>query len=350
MKAVKVIVALFLLLSFVANNVVVDDQPDGYIAVSPPQPESSYSYVHVASAAPNDNYFDKQWGIAKIQAPECWQITSGTSDILVAILDTGIDKAHQDLIGKVAAEINFTSSPTVSDVYGHGTHIAGIIAAITNNGLGVAGVAPECQLMNVKVAADDGSCDADAVAKGIVWAVDNGARVINLSLNIAKPHQTLEEAVDYAWSHGAIIVAASSNWGITAYPAYYSNCLGVAAIGEDGLLVPLSNYEDWVNVAAPGANIYSTLPDNTYDFESGTSMATGFVSGVAALLFSVVTDIDGDGQLNDEVRAIIEASYEDTRIARSGSGCVNAFSAIAQATENLSTSPTGRIGEVKVVK
>lgn len=332
MRAAKVIVSLFLLLGFVASNVAVDDQPDGYIAEGHPQYETSC--IQVASVAPDDRYFYKQWGVVRIHAPECWQITSSTPDILVAILDTGIDKAHPDLIGKVATEVNFTSSPTVGDANGHGTHIAGIIAANTNNGLGVAGVAPECRLMNVKVAADDGTCDAAAVARGIIWAVDNGARVINLSLNIGKPHQTLEEAVDYAWSHGAIMVAASSNWGFTAYPAYYSNCLSVAAMGKDGLTVPPSSYGDWVNVAAPGIDIYSTLPDNTYGFGNGASMATALVSGVAALLFSVVTDIDSDGQLNDEVRAIIEASYEDT-----SGGCVNAFSAIAQATENLPTSP-----------
>lgn len=348
MRTATVIVALFLLISSVASNVAVASEPGGHIAVSHPQPEASYIHVASVAPAPNDNYFDRQWGIVRIQAPECWQITSGTSDILVAILDTGIDRAHQDLIGKVVAEVNFSSSPTVGDANGHGTHIAGIIAANTNNELGVAGVVPGCRLMNVKVAADNGICDAANVTKGVMWAVDNGARVINLSLNISHPYQALEEAIDYAWRHGAIIVAASSNNGSTAYPASWSRCLAVAAIREDGLLVELSNPGDGVNVAAPGIDIYSTLPDNEYGFGSGTSMAAGFVSGVAALLFSVMTDVDGDGQLNDEVRAIIEASCEDNRLAETGGRCINAFRAIAQATENLPASPTGRIGEIKI--
>ena len=180
--------------------------------------QSGSHYVEPASIvtaiAPGGNDFNKQWALSKIQAVDAWQVTSGSPDILIAVLDTGIDLQHEDLADKVVASVNFTDSPTVSDVYGHGTHVAGIIAASADNDFGIAGLAPDCRLMNVKVANDRGLTDAATVAKGIVWAIDNGAKVINLSLTIPEPTQSLEEAVDYAWSKGAVIIAAAGNDGI----------------------------------------------------------------------------------------------------------------------------------------
>jgi thermitase len=257
---------------------------------------------------PNDPYAEQQWALSQIQLQELWQTASGGSGILVAVLDTGIDQDHEDLDGKVVVEANFTDSPTSDDVYGHGTHVAGIIAAYGNNGLGIAGVAPESRLMNVKVAGDSGGCRASTVARGIIWAVDNGASVINLSIEIKEPSPELEAAVNYAWSQGVVIIAAAGNEGSQSpvYPAYYENCIAVAATRQDNTLAPLSNYGDWVDATAPGFNIYSTLPDSSYGYKSGTSFATAYVSGLAALLFGVVTDTNGDGKLNDEVRAAIE--------------------------------------------
>jgi len=141
----------------------------------------------------NDTYFDKQWALTKIQAPDAWQITAGSQDILIAVLDTGIDPQHEDLADKVVGSMNFTDSPTTADLCGHGTHIAGTIAANANNSLGIAGVVPDCRLVNVKVVNDDGICDSSTVAKGIVWAANNGAKVINLSLTFNEPDKALED-------------------------------------------------------------------------------------------------------------------------------------------------------------
>jgi len=288
---------------------------------------------HVADVpptAPNDKYFDKQWALTKIQAPDAWQITSGSQDILIAVLDTGIDPQHEELADKVVADVNFTDSPTADDRHGHGTHIAGIIAASTNNGFGIAGVAPNCRLLNVKVADDDGRCNSSTVAKGIVWAVDNEAKVINMSLTFTKPAQALEEATDYAWNKGAILVAAAGNYGgsTPVYPAYYVNCLAVTATDSDDLLVQLAKHGDWVDVAAPGASIYSTLPDNDYGYKSGTSMATAYVAGVAGLVFNVVTDANGNGLLNDEVRDMIERSCDEIEVLDVAQGRVNLLRAV----------------------
>jgi len=239
----------------------------------------------------------------------------------VAVLDTGIDEDNQDLADKLKAEVNFTNSPTSDDLYGHGTHMAGTIAAI----------APECRLMNVKVADDAGRCQASVVARGIIWAVDHGAEVINLSL-CTKSSPDLEEAVNYAWSRGAVIVAAAGNIGKStpAYPAYYANCLAVAGTNENDSLASLSNHGDWVDVAAPGFNIYSELPHNQHGYKSGTSSAVAHVSGLAALVFSVAEDSNGNGTVNDEVRQAIENSCDSILADGVGNGRINAFQAVAE--------------------
>jgi thermitase len=280
---------------------------------------------------PKDPYVNQQWALSKINIFQLWQVTTVKADTVVAVLDTGIDSSHQDLSGLIIAEANFTDSPSPGDSYGHGTHVAGIIAA-KNNDVGIVGVAPGCQLLNVKVADDAGRCQASALAKGIIWAVNNGASVINISLEIREPSPQLENAVNYAWSHGCIITAAAGNDGDQSpvYPAYYENCLAVAATNQDDNLATLSNYGDWVDVAAPGYDIYSTLPNNSYGYKTGTSFATAYVSGMAALLFNVVTDTNGDGKLNDEVRAAIETGCQEIGITGVGKGEIDAGKATAQ--------------------
>jgi thermitase len=283
-----------------------------------PSPQTTYS--------PDDSYLVEGWGVSKIEAPQAWQITRGDPSIIVAVLDTGINEDNQDLAGRVVAEVNFSDSPTSDDLYGHGTHMAGIIAAI----------APGCRLMNVKVANDMGKCEPAVVARGIIWAVDHGAKVINLSLSmIASPD--LEEAVNYAWRQGAIIIAAAGNKGTSepSYPAYYVNCLAVAGTNENNSLALLSSYGDWVDVAAPGFNIYSELPQNQYGYKTGTSAAGAHVSGVAALVFSVAEDTNGNGAVNDEVRWAIENSCTPIGGDGMGQGLVNAFQAVTKTVSSL---------------
>jgi len=277
----------------------------------------------IPSTLPNDEYLDKQWALNKLQAVEAWQITSGGEDILIAVLDTGIDQTHEDLMDKVAASVNFTDSPTASDLHGHGTHIAGIIAATANNGIGIVGLAPNSRLLNVKVADRSGMVEPSKIAEGIMWAVDNGAKVINMSFTLSEPAQAVEDAVDYAWSKGIVVVAASGNYvgDRPTYPACYCNCLAVAATDASDCVGSWSSRDDSVHVAAPGVNIYSTLPDNCYGYKSGTSMAAAYVAGVAGLLFSVVCDANDSGLLNDEVRDAIENNCDEIGILGIGGGC-----------------------------
>ena len=283
----------------------------------------------------------QQWALRHIEAMPSSQISGSGSQVLVAVLDTGIDRNHEDLAEKVVAEVNFTGSTTTDDVYGHGTHIAGIIAAKDDNNTGIMGLAPESRLFNVKVADDKGRCQLSDLAAGIIWAIDNGAHVINISIEIRESTSELEEAIEYAWLNGAVIIAAAGNDGneIPVYPAYYENCIGVTAIRESGSLAPLANHGDWVDLAAPGFNIYSTLPDGDYGYKHGTSFATAYVSGLAALLFTVVTDANNDGRLNDEVRQTIAAGCHDIGIDGTGNGSINVTDSLAQVAANLEYLP-----------
>jgi thermitase len=265
---------------------------------------------------PNDPGFGYQWYLlnapgtvepsadtpiygADVDGPEAWLRTRGSAAVRIAVIDTGIDAAHPDLAGKVDAAANFTASDTTQDLSGHGTHVAGIAAASFDNGIGIAGMAPNARLMDVKVLAVDqngqtaGDC-AD-VADGIVWATNHGANVLNLSLGSPSPCSAMELAVRYAVSHGALVVAAAGNDGSTSrfYPAGFSDVLSVAATTNRDQLAGFSNRgASWVDVAAPGDGIASTLPtfDNGtgavgYGYLSGTSMAAPVVSGIAALIW-----------------------------------------------------------------
>jgi len=282
-----------------------------------PSPQETYS--------PDDSYLTDRWGVSRIEAPQAWQITRGDQSIIVAVLDTGINNDNQDLADRVVAEVNFTDSSTSDDLYGHGTHMAGTIAAI----------APECRLMNVKVADDMGRCEPSVVARGIIWAVDHGAQVINISLAMIAS-LNLEEAVNYAWSQGAILIAAAGNKGGSepSYPAYYADCLAVAGTNKNNSLALLSSYGDWVDVAAPGFNIYSELPQNQYGYKTGTSAAGAHVSGVAALVFSIAEDSNDNGAVNDEVRWAIENNCTPMGEDGVGKGLVNAFQAVTETTSS----------------
>jgi len=243
----------------------------------------------------------KQWAWGKIQAYQAWDVTTGSSRVRVAVVDTGIDNSHPDLPA-VVAQYNFVNhSSNAEDDNGHGTHVAGTIGALTNNGIGVAGLNWHVSLMAAKVLDAQGSGFYADVADGIKWAADNGARVINLSLGGSLPSRTLQNAVDYAWNKGVVLTCAAGNSGTGAqsYPAAYPNCIAVAATDEYDLKASFSNYgASWVDVAAPGVNILSTLPNSPVyltthygyrkngDSLDGTSMAAPHVAGLAGLIWS----------------------------------------------------------------
>jgi thermitase len=305
-------------------------------------------FVAQAAGGPDDQYFYEQWALTIIGAPQAWDVTTGSPTINIAILDTGVDLDHPDLAAKIVSNINFSSSATVDDVDGHGTHVAGIAAAMTNNGIGVAGLGYASTIMNVKVLGDTGAGSYSGLASGIIWAADNGAEVISMSLGGSSYSSTLENAVNYAWSKGVVVVAAAGNYGSTTpfYPAAYANCMAVAATNGWDAKASFSNYGDWVDVAAPGTGIYATLKNSSYGSMSGTSMAAPHVAGLAALVFTTVSDTSGNGKLNDEVRSRIETTCDDIGVSGIGHGRINAAQAVGSVPP-----PPGKIsGEVTDAK
>lgn len=239
-----------------------------------------------------------QWGMFVVKAADenisGWNLSKGNPSVKVAIVDTGIDLDHEDLKNKIVKSNNCTDSKDADDHYGHGTHVAGIAAATTNNNLGVAGLGYNTSLLNAKGLSDRGSGYYSWIANCIVWAADNGASIINMSLGGTSRSYTLEDAVNYAFNKGAVLIAAAGNSGNSTryYPAAYRNVIAVAATDASDSKASFSNWGSWVNVAAPGVSIYSTFPNHqnafsifNYGNASGTSMATPHVAGLAALIF-----------------------------------------------------------------
>jgi subtilisin family serine protease len=240
---------------------------------------------------PNDPGYQFQWGPPCIGAEDGWDVELGSPDTIVAVVDTGIDLDHPDLTANVDTSIDWdfvNDDPVAQDDHGHGTHVAGIVAAEVNNNKGIAGL-QQITLMAVKGLNENGQGFTSDLAAGIVYAADNGARVINCSWGGYGFSNTMNNAVNYAFNRGALVVAAAGNDGVSTphYPSSYAKALGVAALRSCNARAPWSNW-GWDNVylSAPGENIASTWFDNRYAYASGTSMASPHVAGVAAMYFS----------------------------------------------------------------
>ncbi len=269
--------------------------------------EPNFTYHRMV--VPNDQHYGVQWALPKISAPSAWDITTGSTTIRVAVLDTGYDTSHPDLYPQVVAAKDFTilngSPNTVQDGHGHGTHVAGTVAAITNNSIGVASIGWNTKLMIGKVLGDNGSGYLSEIANGITWAADSGAKVINMSLGGSSGSTTLQNAVNYAWNKGCVLVAAAGNAGNTraTYPAYYSNCIAVAATTSSDSRASFSTFGSWVDCAAPGVDIASTYRGGGYAYMSGTSMAAPHVAGLAGLVWAT-----SHGTNNTNVRSRVETT------------------------------------------
>lgn len=286
-----------------------------------------YDYVREFSFTPTDPKFGTQWGFHKPGFPTAWDKTRG-GNVKVAAVDSGIAAKHPDLAGKIAAQRDFVGSTqdgVAQDDVGHGTHVAGTMAGATNNGIGVADGCPQCRLLVAKVGDSSGVTDRDLV-EGIRWSADNGAKVINLSLGGTGRSDALKNAVNYAYNKGAVVAAAAGNDGsnVVNYPAAYSNVIAIAATTRDDRHASFSNYGSWVDVAAPGVNILSTVPGG-YDSYSGTSMASPHVSALAGLLAA-------QGRSKAEIRSRIVSTATDLGAAGRdpyfGAGRINAARAV----------------------
>jgi subtilisin family serine protease len=314
----------------------------------------------IAAAFPNtEPDAAREWYLDQDQAWTFWPTMPALPTVKVAIIDSGIDGSHPDLAGRVVAARSFVGGSAYRDEQGHGTFVAGEIAANPANALGMAGLAFNARLIVAKVVAADGEVSLPAEAAGIRWAVDQGARVVNLSLGgVRDPlnpsldtYSPLERAaVEYAYSRGAVVVAAVGNgtqspstpWRFAAYPAALPHVLGVAAVRRDGSVPDYSNRDAvYVDVAAPGDDMFSTIPTNLVADDSGcidpysdcgplelrsaigTSFAAPQVSAAAALLLGVDPSLTPD-----QVGYIIERSADDAALLSGCGACASGRDAL----------------------
>jgi len=249
--------------------------------------EQDYYVSALDDVIPNDPRYAEQWALPAIGAPSAWaELPADAPKVIVAVIDSGICASHPDLSGRILDGWDFLESDAVpQDDFGHGCSVAGVIAANMNDGVGIAGVAPNAQIMPLRVLNASGVGSYSDVAAAIVYAADNGAQVINLSLGGSNPSSTLENAVNYAISKGVIVVAAAGNNGTEGalYPAAYLDVIAVGSVDPNLQHSSFSNYGSQIDIWAPGRDILTTKGDGGFGLVSGTSFAAPYVAGAEAL-------------------------------------------------------------------
>jgi hypothetical protein len=314
------------------------------------EPDYVYSATGV-ELTPNDPSFANQWGHTRMNSTGAWDYTTGSNSVVIAIIDTGIDETHPDLAGKIVAGYDYVDGDSnPHDTNGHGTHVAGISAAATNNSIGVAGTSWQSPVMALRVLGTTGSGTSSAIVNGINFAYQNGAKVLNMSLGGSSYSQTMQDAVNAAHGAGKLVVAAmgNNNSSTPAYPAAYTNVMAVSATGPTDTKASYSNYGSHCDISAPGGDmgflhdpngILSTMPtysvylntqygySQNYDTLNGTSQASPYVAGVAALIFAL-----NPALTPDQVQTAIQSTATDLGAAGwdqyFGWGRVNAAAAV----------------------
>jgi len=270
-------------------------------------------YMHLA---PNDLDYGSQWAPQLTGAESAWDVTTGSAGAIIAITDTGVDGTHPDLGGKVIAGYDTYNNIAIlantdSSVQYHGTHCAGIAAAVGNNNQGIAGVAWGSTIMPIKICDDgpDYTASWSDMAEAFVWAADSGADIISCSFGGKGYSQTVKDAIDYAViDNGCVMVASmgNSHRDEIMYPAGYQSVIAVGATDAHDEIASFSTTGDHMSVCAPGVEIYSTMPEGEYDYLSGTSMACPFVAGAAALILS-----QNPGMSPEEIKTQLEETAVD---------------------------------------
>ena len=286
-------------------------------------------YLAKVESTPNDPYFSSEWHLATIQAPSAWNTSTG-SGTPIALVDSGVETTHPDLAGKLTGGWNFVSgNSTIFDTMGHGTTVAGTIAASTDNNVGVAGVTWQNPIMPLIVVDSMGFAAYSNIASAITYAADHGARIVNVSVGGPSASSTLQSAVTYAWNKGTVVFAAAGNAGANApyYPAGCQYAVAVGATDPSDLVPSWSNYGSFLTLSAPGVNIYTTATGGSYTYGSGTSYASPVAAGVAALVLAKSPGLSASGLVS-----LLENNSDDLGAPGPdqyyGYGRVNAYRAV----------------------
>lgn len=287
-------------------------------------------YLFAPSATPNDPKFASQWHLARIQAPLAWDTTTGDAAVTIAILDTGVDGAHPDLASKLVAGWNFyDGNADTSDVYGHGTLVAGAAAAASNNGLGVAATAWGCAIMPVRVSDRNGYGSSSAIARALTWVADRGVRVANVGYAVSN-NATVRTALEYFFSKGGVATVPAGNDGRFEPAPDNPYALTVSATDTADGIASWSNTGNNLDLAAPGVSILTTARGGTYGWSGGTSLAAPIAAGVAALVISV-----NPGLTAAQVQDLLKQNADDLGAigwdTTFGSGRLNAARAVQAA-------------------
>ncbi len=321
---------------------------------------AEFNSIYSVDVVPNDPNYYAQWAHPKINSPAAWDVSTGSTSIVIAVIDTGIDLNHPDLASKLVQGHDYWDYDTTpNDENGHGTHVAGIAAALTNNSVGVAGMSWGAKIMPVRALNAEGSGFNYDIISAIEFAKNNGADIINMSLGGPTYSQAMQDMVTAAHAAGAMVIAAMGNESTNApaYPAAYSNVMAVSATDQGDGLSYYSNYGSHVDIAAPGGEmsnyhdtggILSTMPTynvylttsyyyyKNYDYMQGTSQASPYVAGLAALVWSLAP-----GFTNDQVQAVIQNTAVDLGTGgwdtSFGWGRINASAALAAVSLQAAT-------------
>lgn len=292
----------------------------------------------------NDIYFPLQWGLrntdnrgADICILPAWRIETGNPEILVSIIDTGIDYFQADLLDKVNLSLSYdyvNDDNDPIDDHGHGSHVAGVIAGTYRNLYSIAGVAPGISLISMKILDADGSGEEDDLAQALVDSADAGAKIINMSLGGDQSSELVEDALVYVYESGCLAIAAAGNDGnnVVSFPASSDYTVAVGATDSENNLASFSNFGEDLDIVAPGQNIVSMFKNGTICYASGTSMATPFVSGVAALILSKNNTIDVTSLKENIFNGAVDLG-ETGFDSEFGWGLVNAFNSLKNVDE-----------------
>lgn len=305
------------------------------------------NYLYSPEATPNDTLFARQDHLPQINASAAWDVTTGSSSIIIGIVDTGVDGTHPDLSGKILDGVNiYTNGSDYSDAMGHGTQVAGTAAAMSNNTTGVAGVSWGSPILAVRVGNAEGLSTGRHIAAGILWAMSHGAKVINASFAPLWSDRIVRSAAQQAFNRGCVVVISAGNAGGITTVEGYDEALFVGAVAADNTIAGFSDRGPFVDVVAPGTGVRTTARGGDYSLANGTSFAAPIVAGVAALALSVEPNLRPAS-----VQAAILSTTLDLGSAGKdttfGAGLIDAAAVVAEAARLAgiadSTPPTVRV-------